>query len=361
MSEIASLTQSARQSAIARFQVLQPHLEQGVSLRQVALEAKIPYRTAHRWLSIYRRSGLAGLSRKARADIGGRRVLSPRMRELIEAFALKKPRLSVSALYREISRLAPTFEEEAPCYRMVYDVVRSLPTDLLTLAHEGKKAYSQLFELVHRREAERSNAIWQADHSLLDILLVCDDGGRHAKPWLTVVLDDYSRAVAGYFLSFEAPSALNTALALRQAIWRKAEASWQVCGIPEVLYTDNGSDFTSQHLEQTTAELKIRLIFSTPGVPRGRGRIERFFSTLTQLFLCTLSGYAPAGGAVKGTPVLKLAELDSLLRRFLLEDYHRRKHSETNAAPSERWEEGGFLPRTIGTLLRKRSLAIRQS
>ena len=101
---------------------------------------------------------------------------------------------------------------------MVYDVVRSLPTDLLTLAHEGKKAYSQLFELVHRREAERSNAIWQADHSLLDILLVCDDGGRHAKPWLTVVLDDYSRAVAGYFLSFEAPSALNTALALRQAI-----------------------------------------------------------------------------------------------------------------------------------------------
>jgi putative transposase len=103
MSEIASLTQSARQSAIVRFQVLQPHLEQGVALRQVALEAKIPYRTAHRWLSIYRRSGLAGLSRKARADIGGRRVLSPRMRELIEALALHKPRLSVSALYREIS------------------------------------------------------------------------------------------------------------------------------------------------------------------------------------------------------------------------------------------------------------------
>jgi putative transposase len=87
----------------------------------------------------YRRSGLVGLSRKARADIGGRRVLSPRMRELIEALALQKPRFSVSALYREIYRLAPTFEEEAPCYRMVYDVVRSLPTDLLILAREGKK------------------------------------------------------------------------------------------------------------------------------------------------------------------------------------------------------------------------------
>jgi hypothetical protein len=45
--------------------------------------------------------------------------------------------------------------------------------------------------------------------------------------------------------------------ALRQAIWRKAEASWQVCGIPEVLYTDNVSDFTSQHLEQTTDWTKL--------------------------------------------------------------------------------------------------------
>jgi putative transposase len=48
-----------------------------------------------------------------------------------------------------------------------------------------------------------------------------------------------------------------------------------------VLYTDNGSDFTSQHLEQVAADLKMRLVFSTPGVARGRGRIERFFSTIS--------------------------------------------------------------------------------
>ena len=62
-----------------------------------------------------------------------------------------------------------------------------------------------------------------------------------------MVIDDYSRAVAGYFLSFEDPSALHTSLALRQAIWRKEDASWIVCGIPDVLYTDHGSDFTSRH------------------------------------------------------------------------------------------------------------------
>jgi hypothetical protein len=43
---------------------------------------------------------------------------------------------------------------------------------------------------------------------------------------------DDSRAMAGYFLTFEAPSALNTSLALRQAIWRKDDARWHICGVP---------------------------------------------------------------------------------------------------------------------------------
>ena len=101
---------------------------------------------------------------------------------------------------------------------------------------------------------ERPNAIWQADHTQLDILVLKEDG-QAAKPWLTVIVDDYSRAVAGYFLFFEAPTAQQTALALRQAIWRKDDRRWQVCGIPELLYTDNGSDFTSQHLEQVAAAI----------------------------------------------------------------------------------------------------------
>ena len=182
-----------------------------------------------------------------------------------------------------------------PSYGTVFNIVRDLPSDLVTLAHEGTKVYSDTFELVHRREADGPNAIWQADHTPLDILLVRPEG-EPAKPWLTVIIDDYSRAVAGYFLSFEDPSTLHTSLALRQAIWRKEIPSWIVCGIPDVLYTDNGSDFTSQHLEQVGADLKIRLVFSIPGKPRGRGRIERFFSTLNEMFLCELDGYAPAGG-----------------------------------------------------------------
>ena len=112
-----------------------------------------------------------------------------------------------------------------------------------------------------------------------------------------------------------------------------------------MLYTDHGSDFTSRHLEQVGADLKVRLVFSIAGKPRGRGRIERFFLTVTEMSLCELDGYAPPGGGVRGKPTLTLAELDSRIRTFLLDVYHRRECAETKTPPAERWETNGFVPR----------------
>jgi hypothetical protein len=102
---------------------------------------------------------------------------------------------------------------------------------------------------VHVSLGETAFAIWQADHSPLDILLL-DENGKATKPWLTVIEDDHSRAVASFRLTFAEPTTLTTTLALRQAIWRKEDPRWQICGIPSVFYTDHGSDFTSKHMEQ---------------------------------------------------------------------------------------------------------------
>ena len=143
---------------------------------------------------------------------------------------------------------------------------------MLCLVHEGPTAYRDRYELIHRHRAERPNAVWQTDHTQLD-LLILDANSKPARPWLTIVQDDYSRAVAGYCVFLGAPSALQTALVLRQAIWRKTDPDWPVCGIPETLYTDHGSDFTSQHLEQVAAELRIELVFSAVARPQGRGKI----------------------------------------------------------------------------------------
>lgn len=141
--------------------------------------------------------------------------------------------------------------------------------------------------------------------------------------------------MAGYALSFSDPSAIQTALALRQAIWRKDRLGWQVCGIPGVLYSDHGSDFTSQHLEQVAADLKIRLVNSGVRRPRGRGKIERFFESVSQVLLSRLPGYALAGASRKAE--LTLAELAGELERFVVEEYHNVPHTTTGFKPQERW------------------------
>jgi hypothetical protein len=102
-----------------------------------------------------------------------------------------------------------------------------------------------------------------------------------------------------------------------QAIWRKEDPRWIICGIPEVLYTDHGSDFTSRHLEQVSADLKMQLVFSIAGKPKGPGRIERFFRTVKDMFLCELPGYAPADGGVRGKPKLRKTGTPNIFSFFL--------------------------------------------
>ncbi|MCL4771736.1 MAG: DDE-type integrase/transposase/recombinase [Burkholderiaceae bacterium] len=337
------LSDAERARALARFHLLQPALEAGVPLSELAAAEGLALRTLERWCSRYRRDGLAGLVRQPRSD-RGQRHLPAELVQLIEGLALSRPRLSVAAIQRQSAAAAAQAGWPAPSYSTVYGIVRALDPALVALAYEGAKAYHDRFDLLYRRTATRPNEVWQADHTQFDCW-VRDERDRPVKPWLTVILDDYSRAVAGVRLSLSAPSALQTALALRDAIWRKAEPAWHVTGIPDSFYTDHGSDFTSQHLEQVALDLGMQLVFSTAGVPRGRGKIERFFETVNQLFLGSQPGYAPAGPAPASVVLLTLTELDQRLRAFIVDDYHQRVHSETGQRPQERWDAVGFLPR----------------
>ena len=74
---------------------------------------------------------------------------------------------------------------------------------LLLISHQGEKYYQNKYDLIQIRESSRPNEIWQADHTLLDIYIL-DQTGNINRPWLTIIMDDYSRAIAGYFISFEA-------------------------------------------------------------------------------------------------------------------------------------------------------------
>jgi putative transposase len=241
---LTELSERQRERALERYRKLRPHLEQDAPPAGVATEASLPLRTAQRWVSRYRQFGLIGLIRAGRTDQGRRRRVPDDLRRLAEGLALERPSLRPSAIYREICRIARARGETPLGYHTIYNVIRAIPDDLKTLALSGEKAYREAYDLVHRREAERPNQIWQADHTQLDLWAKRADGKAEC-PWLTVIIDDYSRAIAGFYIGFDSPSAARRALVLRQAIWRKADAHWIVFGILEIFYTDNGSDFTS--------------------------------------------------------------------------------------------------------------------
>lgn len=72
--------------------------------------------------------------------------------EVVEALALEVPPLPIAAIYiPSICQIVRETGSVAPSYDVIYEVAREVPAGLLTLAHEGKKAYSATFDLVHRR------------------------------------------------------------------------------------------------------------------------------------------------------------------------------------------------------------------
>ena len=339
---LTTLSEAQRTQALERFALLRPALEEGVSQTQIARDHQIALSTVQRWIKNYREKGLAGLANARRSDKGKSRSLPSQAIQLIEGLALQTPPRSAASIHRQVTVIAKEQGWKLPSYARVRQIMKNLDPALATFAHQGAVAYREAFDLLYRREATHTNAMWQADHTPLDIWLL-DEEGKAAQPWLTIILDDYSRAIAGYRLSFQEATALTTALTLRTAIWRKEDPRWHVCGIPSTFYTDHGSDFTSRHLEQVGADLHMELIFSQVAIPRGRGKIERFFWTVNQLFLQNIPGYAPKGYKINEAK-LTLSEFEQQFRTWLLDDYHHRVHSETKDLPQERWEAKGFLP-----------------
>ncbi len=94
----------------------------------------------------------------------------------------------------------------------------------------------------------------QVDHTPVDLILVDPlDREPVGRPWLTVGIDTYSRCIAGFHVTSEAPSATSVVLCLTHATMDKApwlalrgvEADWPVAGKPRRVGVDNGSEFHS--------------------------------------------------------------------------------------------------------------------
>ena len=197
-------------------------------LTHVARLHDMPLRTVERWLAQYRRDGLVGLSRRRRSDQGHPRRLRPELKEVIEGLALRNPHLPWLLSIDKWVRRTPSWMARPP-YASVYRVMKHLTPPWLHWPTTAAKLTGP--PMISFTDAQPKGPTTSGRPITPYWILGAARQRAPARPWLTVIMDDYSRAIAGYGVSFHAPSAIQTALVLRQAIWRKPLPQWHICGL----------------------------------------------------------------------------------------------------------------------------------
>lgn len=130
----------------------------------------------------------------------------------------------------------------------------------------GNNAYSGITYL---------NELWEIDASPADML--CLDG-RYA---IYVLIDVYSRRMMSYVTK-------NPRTEASLLLLRKAMLAW---GVPEILRTDNGSDFTSHAFKRGVTAVGIVHDVTRAFSPEEKGIVERAIGTMQRGLMTLLPGF----------------------------------------------------------------------
>ena len=328
----------AEKIALFRYQLIREAADETVTSRQrgpmvralARLEHPGPFGgtvqvskdTIDRWIRVWKRDGFDGLKPKDRAQ-------GPATPPQILALAATLKRERPMRTAAQIRRIMVETLGDAPSESTLLRHFRSLD---IPAGSPG--------QATGRFEASHPNEIWVGDG-----LHGPRIGGR--KTYLFAFVDDHSRLVTAARWAF-AEDAVRLSAALRPAL--------QIHGIPESVYVDNGSAFVDASLSRICARLGIALIHSKPYRPQGRGKIERFFNTVTSQFLSEITIAEPpfqttiddtaavvAGIAdphQSGSTICGLDELNALFTSWVQIVYHRSIHSTTGQTPLVRWDAG---------------------
>ncbi len=264
--------------------------------------------TIDRWIRAWRAGGLDALRPAERADAGTVRA-HPELFAEAAALRLELPSRSAAQIasiiwHRHGVRIAE---------RTVRAQLRRAG-----LHREALEAEPKVFG---RYEAEAPNDRW-----ITDVLVgpwvpwPRIEASKRAR--LFLIVDDHSRLIVdGRFFAHENARACQELL--RRAIVR--------CGVPAVLYADNGAPFANAWLARTCAVLGIRLVHSKPYSPEGRGKQERANRYIRQAFIAEATHVG----------IGSLEELNDRFTAWVEQVANRRIHAETNERPIDRFERGG--------------------
>lgn len=301
----------------------------------------------HSWLKRF--PILRQIVERAIADVYltmARRPISAVVRRVIDDLQRHNARLTASqaipiprtaalsrAIARDIHRLDPWEVDRARWGRHIADR-RHSPTSPQRLA-------TRILERI------------EIDHTPLKVV-VGTDAGPLGQPWLTVLVDYYSRMIVGFCIGFEPPSYAVIMEALRHAILPKTDVrqrfpsiqgDWPCFGIPSKLVCDRGGDLTSKDLEQAAFQLGIELDFMPPRTPNFKGTVESFFDSLNDQLLSALPGRTFRGWEKRGDyqpddgPLLLYRALVEIIHVHLIDVYSRQRHPTASKSRLDMWLE----------------------
>lgn len=246
-----------------------------------------------------------------------------------------------------------------PSRATIYRYINGLEAYSVDKARLGKAEADRKFsmvkgELTSARLLER----WEIDHTPLDLILVVYlPDGIHTvgRPWVTVIIDKYSRMVMGFYIALHAPSAQSVMNCLKQAILPKDEflakfddikTVWPAHGIPESLVCDNGMDLHASAVGQVCHALGIQLQFCPAKSPKYKGSVERFFRRLNEELIHTLPGTVFSNPKQRGdypserTACIDMETLTHIIAKWIVDIYHQTQHKTLKTTPAAQWQDG---------------------
>ena len=263
----------------------------------------------------------------------------------------------LAALFQEVRRRFAEHQLSAPNYRTVVRRVEGLDPRYVMAKRQGSKRAREKFGPVgvSTLRPDFPMDVVQIDHTLVDVMVV-DREHRESigRPWLTLAIDVASRAIVGFSVSLENPSALSVSLVLSHAVLPKTSwladrelqtLDWPMAGLPRLIHVDNAKEFHSQALLRGCQEYSIAIEHRPRRQPHLGGHIERLIGTMMGA-VHLLPGTTFSNANEKGSydseerAVLTLAELERWLALQIAGVYHLSEHSALGETPLEAWREG---------------------
>lgn len=247
-----------------------------------------------------------------------------------------------------------------PSTRTIQRRVTQLGAKVITRALLGREEADRRFAQMGRaRVTSRILELVEIDHTPVDLLITDEFGRVCARPWITVIIDRYSRAILGYCLSAAGHGIQQVFEAIRHAIMPKTylkkrfpalDLEWPMFGWMELIVADNGRELHAEALRDALLNVLIQIEFTRPDTPDDKPHVERFLRTFNYTFIHRLPGTTRARVKDRvGIEPLKeacmtLEQLDQAIHVWICMKYHQRPHAGLNGrTPLAVWTESAAV------------------